>query len=104
MVEAIARDRSDRDMDDALADYAAIGGMLDDGLKQQTAFDLDCFQRATSRQLSKEEATQFLSVQHQAMRWTFLGSGMTHANFLASVEALKPAARADIGQISPTFC
>ena len=62
--------------------------MLDDGLKQQTAFDLDCLQRATSCQLSKKEATQFLSVQHQAMRWTFLGSGMTHTNFLASVEAL----------------
>ena len=78
--------------------------MLDDGLKQQTAFDLDCLQRATSCQLSKEEATQFLSVQHQAMRWTFLGSGMTHTNFLASVEALKPGARADIEQMSPAFC
>ena len=104
MVEAIAREGSATDVDKALEDYAAIGAMLDDGLKQQTAFDLDSFQRATSRTLSPEEAERFLNVQHQAMRWTFLGSGMTHANFLASVEALKPAARAEIEQMAPVFC
>ena len=104
MVEAIAREGSDKDIDTALEDYAAIGTMLDDGLKQQTAFDLDSFQRATRRTLNPEEAVRFLSVQHQAMRWTFLGSGMTHANFLASVDALKPAARAGIEQMAPAFC
>jgi|SRR5262245_13242732 len=31
--------------------------------------------------------------QHQALRWTFLGSGMTHANFLSTQERLSPALR-----------
>ena len=104
MVEAIAREGSDKDVDKAFEDYAVIGGMLDDGLKQQTAFDLDSFQRATGRMLDASESERFLAVQHQAMRWTFLGSGMTHANFLATVEALKPSARCAIEQMAPAFC
>ena len=64
MVEAIAREGSDKDVDKAFEDYAVIGGMLDDGLKQQTAFDLDSFQRATGRMLDASESERFLAVQH----------------------------------------
>ena len=35
MVEAIAREGSDKDIDTALEDYAAIGIMLDDGLNSR---------------------------------------------------------------------
>ena len=40
----------------------------------------------------------------KGMRWTYLGTGMTHPNFLASVEAIKPAARAQIEAMASAFC
>lgn len=40
----------------------------------------------------------------KGMRWTYLGTGMTHPNFLATVEAIKPAARKQIEAMAPAFC
>jgi hypothetical protein len=37
-------------------------------------------------------------------RWTYLGTGMTHPNFLATLESLFPPARTHIEQIAPMFC
>ena len=40
----------------------------------------------------------------QASRWTFLGSGMTHPQFLASVGRLAPGARTRLEEVAPAFC
>ena len=66
-------------------------------------FDLDSFERATGRVLSEAERAEFMAVQRQATRWTFLGSGMTHPNFLATLQALRPAGRARVEEIAPAF-
>lgn len=104
MVEALAQVCRGEEIERALDEYVAIGGLLDGGLQQQVAFDLDAFQRATGRPLDAAQREQFVAVQRQAMRWTFLGSGMTHANFLATVEGLRPAGRARLEAIAPAFC
>ena len=65
---------------------------------------LEAFERATGRQLSDGERERFLKTQHQANRWTYIGSGMTHPNFLATLESIAPEQRARVDQISPMFC
>jgi hypothetical protein len=104
MVEALAQMCRDRDLERAFDDYGKIGALLDGGLQQQVAFDLAAFERATGRRLDDRERDTFLAVQRQATRFTFLGSGMTHTNFLATVEALNPAARTKIESLAPQFC
>ena len=42
-------------------------------------------------------------MQTQALRWTYLGSGMSHPKFLATVGALSPSGRARIEAAVPTF-
>ena len=88
----------------AVDEYLAICSMLDLGLTQQVAFDIATFTRATGRQLTPAERAAFVEAQMKAIRWTFLGSGMTHRNFLATLEKLSPASRRRVEQISPTFC
>jgi hypothetical protein len=46
----------------------------------------------------------FMEWQRRANRWTYLDSGMTHPNFLATLERLAPEARARVEQIAPAFC
>jgi hypothetical protein len=104
MVEALAEGRSREQIESAVGEYLEIGGLLDGGLKQQTEFDLESFERATGRKLSAKEREQFLAAQYQANRWTYLGSGMTHENFLVTLERLDPAARARIEEVAPVFC
>jgi hypothetical protein len=40
----------------------------------------------------------------KGMRRTYLGTGMTHPNFLATVEAIKPEARKKIEAMAPALC
>jgi hypothetical protein len=77
--------------------------MLDAGLMQQVKFDFESLKRATGRVFTPEEADRFFTVQQQATRWTFLGSGMSHRNFLATVELLQPGSRERLDEIVPFF-
>jgi hypothetical protein len=49
------------------------------------------------------EQAQFRSVQLQALRWTYLGSAMTHPNFLATVGEFSPSVRKRIEEMAPVF-
>ena len=104
MVEAIAAGMSSLDIKAGIAGYVALGGVLDDGLKQQTAFDLAAFEVASGRKLSDEERKQFTDVQFQANRWTYIGSGMSHPKFLETVAALSTDSHRMIREITPNFC
>jgi hypothetical protein len=88
MVEAIAAGMSSAQIEKAIDGYWAIGSFLDGGLKQQTQFDLASFEMASSRTLSPEERQRFIDVQHQANRWTYLGSGMSHPKFVEMMGTL----------------
>jgi hypothetical protein len=104
MVEALAEGRGAREIESAVAEYVEIGGFLDGGLRMQTQFDMESFMRASGRNLTDGEREEFMQIQHQANRWTYLGSGMTHPNFLATLENLRPEMRAHVEQIAPAFC
>jgi hypothetical protein len=104
MIGALAAGRSQQEIEGAIAEYLEIGLFLDGGLKQQVEFDLEAFERASGRKLTASEREQFVEVQHQANRWTYLGSGMTHPNFLATLESLQPSARERVEQIALAFC
>jgi hypothetical protein len=100
MVEALASACSSEEVDRAIEEYFEIGAFLDAGMKQQAALDLDSLTAATGRVLAADEQADLATRQHQALRWTFLGSGMSHASFLATLGALRPAARERVEQMA----
>ena len=103
MVEALAEGRSEAGIDKAIDEFLEIGLFLDNGLKTQASFNLDAFEAATGRRLSARERRALESQQHQALRWTYLGSGMVHPKFVASLAAMSPAARDRIAAVAPVF-
>jgi hypothetical protein len=103
MVEAVVNSYSESQIAKGISDYAAIGAFIDGGLKQQTVFDLEAFERATSRTLTPIERDQFIRSQVQANRYTYLYTGMTHPNFLDAVERISPEARKNIEGMSGMF-
>ncbi len=104
MVQSLAEGCSEAELAAAIDDYLKIGGLVDSGLAQQVAFDADSLAKAAGVKLSACERTLLLEQQLQAQRWTFLGSGMTHPNFVASLESLGGNASARIAEIAPVFC
>jgi hypothetical protein len=104
MVEPLAATCNQEEIVRAFEEYLEIGGFLDAGLKQQTEFALDSPEHATTHALSSTEREQFMTLQHQANRWTYPGSGMTQPKFLATLEKIQPATRTRLEQIVPAFC
>jgi hypothetical protein len=88
----------------AVDDFLDIGGFIDNGLAEQAKLDLVSLETAIGRTLSGAERETFLQVQHQAMRWTFLGSAMRNEGFLDTLGEVSSAGRARIEQVAPAFC
>jgi len=104
MLAGMARRVAAADIEAAIDQYFEIGGFIDGGLKSQAELDLQAFERAAGRPLGAAERDAFVREQHQALRWTFLGSAMRNANFLAALDGLGGQARARVEQAAPVFC
>jgi hypothetical protein len=104
IVEELAAKASEKEIEQAFEEYGKIGAFIDDGIKQQTEFEVEAFITATGRELSSSEHEQMSQAVLKGMRWTYLGTGMTHPNFLDTVQSIKPEARAQIQQMAQAFC
>jgi len=104
MVEDLAAHKTPEEIVRGVDEYLEIGAFIDDGLGQQVELDIAALEHATGRTLSAGERAEFAAVQRQALRFTFIGSGMTHEKFLGTLGGLAPAQRQRIEQIAPTFC
>ena len=101
IVDALAEGRSEDQIDKAIDEFFEIGAFLDGGLKQQAVFNLDALEKAIGRKV--ENRAEILDQQHQAARWTYLGSGMVHDRFKASLATLSPRAAERIAEAAPLF-
>jgi hypothetical protein len=103
MVEALADAYDARGIAAAVDEYLEITAFLDGGLMQQVELDLESLARAAGRQITALERERIREVQRGAMRWTFVGSGMTHENFLDTLGDLDPTARGRVERLAPSF-
>ena len=101
IVHALAEGRNEEQVGKAIDEYFEIGAFLDDGLKQQAAFNLDALEKAIGRKVEDRDA--LIAQQHQAARWTYIGSGMVHERFRDTLHALSPAAAARVADAAPLF-
>ncbi len=103
IVEAMAEGMSGEEIHRAVNGFLAIASYFDAGLKQQAALNLDAFERAIERVLPEEQRKELVERQHQALRWTYLGSGLVHRQFRAVLGALSPGELRHIDAIAPKF-
>jgi hypothetical protein len=103
MVETLADGLSAAEIDAVVDGYLDIGFMFDGALRQQAVFDLDALRRATGRQFERLEGERIVAVQRQAMRWTYLGSGMSHPSFLGALNQIAPARAAWLAEAALAF-
>ena len=92
MVLELARGMKAGEIAHSVTEYLGIVSALDALLAQQVELDVRSFERAQQRALSQEEWEGTRLAQLQAARLTFLGSGMTHPNFITTLNALSPDA------------
>ena len=104
MVEALASGMTEDQIAQAVDDFLDIGGFMDEGLNQQSIFDLEALERVTGRTFTEEEREELIAVQHQGMRWAYLGTGMTHPKVLETLVKLSPTQKRSIDEVAPACC
>jgi hypothetical protein len=101
IVGALAEGRSNEEIDEAVDELFEIILFVDDGLKKHASFNLDAFEAATGRKLRNR--AEIRGQQHQAARLTFIGSGMVHERFRATLRTLSSRAAQRIAEAAPLF-
>jgi hypothetical protein len=101
IVDALAEGRTEEEIDAAIDEFFEIGGFLDNGLKAQAAYNLDALEKVIGRKL--ENRADIEEQQHQAARWTYIGSGMVHERFKATLLNISANAAARMAEAAPVF-
>jgi hypothetical protein len=101
IVDALAEGRTEEEIDSAIDEFFEIGGFLDNGLKAQASYNLDALEKVIGRRL--ENRAEIEEKQHQAARWTYIGSGMVHERFKATLLNISANAAARMAEAAPVF-
>ena len=101
IVDALAEGRTEEEIQSAIDEFFEIGEFLDNGLKAQAAYNLDALEKVIGRNL--EDRAEIEAQQHQAARWTYIGSGMVHERFKATLQNISPRAAERIAEAAPLF-
>ena len=76
---------------------------FDEAFKVQAELNVTALQTATGTTIDPEVRPALIEQQHQAIRWTYLGTGMTHPKFVATLKALSSKAAERIAEVAPVF-
>jgi P-aminobenzoate N-oxygenase AurF len=101
IVHSLAEGKSEEGIGKAIDEFFEIGAFLDDGLKTQAGFNLDALEAVIGRKFEGRDA--IIAQQHQAGRWTYIGSGMVHERFCDTLESISPFAAWRINDAAPLF-
>ena len=101
IVDALAEGRTEAEIDKAVDEFFEIGAFLDDGLKTQAGFNIDALEKAINQTVLNRE--ELIAQQHQAGRWTFIGSGLVHERFKATLNDISPRIAARFAEAEPIF-
>jgi len=101
IVDALAEGKTEDEIQKAIDEVFEIAEFLDGGLKAQAAFNLDALEEVIGRKL--DDRVEIEAQQHQAGRWTFIGSGLVHERFKATLQDISPQAAARLAEAEPIF-
>jgi hypothetical protein len=103
MVRDLAKKLDARAIEKAIDDYISIVQYLNEGLKAQVQLDITSLERAIDRSLTAIDRQEIQQIQELSYQKAFLGCGMTHPNFVQSVQDLSTDGYARISALAEDF-
>ncbi len=97
IVDALVEGRSDSELMGVMNEFFQICSFFDKSLQIQAQLNVEALERATGRPTPQRD--QLIRQLHRAARWTYLGSGLSHDRFKASLAAMSPRAAARVDQV-----
>lgn len=103
MVRALAEGRTPEHRMAAVREYLGLVEMFDGAFRAQAGMNLEALERESGVLVRDADRETLLAQQHQALRWTFLGSGMTHAEFRATLGEMSAEGLALVDEAAQRF-
>lgn len=104
IVEQLAQQLKQSEVDAGVEDFFKLIEFLNGGLMMQVQLDLDSLARATGRTLTAAEKQEIQTVQEKSYRWTFIGSGLTHTQFIETFKQVSPAQQHRLSEVAESYC
>lgn len=103
MVRALAEGKTTEQVMSAVREYLGLVEMFDGAFRAQAEMNLASLERESGVLVRESDREPLLMQQHQALRWTFLGSGMTHMEFRGTLGALTAEGLAIVDEAARRF-
>lgn len=103
MVEQLVRKLEPSEVEAGVEDFFKLIEFLHGGLMMQVKLDLESLARATGRTFTESEQQEFLSVQQRSYQWTFIGSGITHPQFIETFKQFGVAQQERLSALAKTY-
>jgi hypothetical protein len=97
IVDALAEGLSEDEIDKVMDEFFVILGYFDRSLKVQGRMNVEALERALGRTLVNRR--QLVAHQYAAGLWTFIGSGLIHPRFKATLEHISSRAAARVARL-----
>ncbi len=104
MVKKLVKTLDSESINQGVEDFFKIVELLNGGLMKQMQLDLESLSSITGRVFSDSEIEEITSVQQKSFQWTFIGSGLTHRNFLETFEEVSPSQMERLKTFSQQYC
>ena len=95
IADALAEGRSEPELAQVTDEFFQIAGFLDKSLQFQAQLNVEALERGLGRTIERRQA--LIVQQYRAARYTYLGSGLRHERFKATLESISPKMAARIG-------
>jgi hypothetical protein len=104
MVERLVQELAPSEVETGVEDFFKLIEFLTGGLMAQVQLDLESLARATGRTFTEAERQEIVTVQEKSYRWTFVGSGITHTQFVEVFKQVSPAQQQRLSQVAEMYC
>jgi hypothetical protein len=104
MVEQLVRQLEPSEVEAGVEDFFKLIEFLNGGLMMQVQLDMESLTRATGRTFTEAEKQEIQTIQEQSYRWTFIGSGITHTQFVETFKQVSFAQQARLLEVAEVYC
>ncbi|WP_421654978.1 hypothetical protein [Leptothermofonsia sp. ETS-13] len=104
MVEQLVCQLEPSEVEAGVEDFFKLIEFLNGGLMMQVQLDIESLARATGRTFTEAEKQEIQTVQEQSYRWTFIGSGITHTQFVETFKQISPVQQARLLEVAEIYC
>jgi hypothetical protein len=104
MVERLVQQLDQSEVDAGVEDFFKVIEFLNGGLMMQVQLDLESLTRATGRTLTEVERQEIQTVQEKSYQWMFIGSGVTHTQFVETFKQVSPAQQHQLSKVAEIYC